>query len=794
MEMRKLNKLASVLYVAAHPDDENTRLIAYLANGELATTTYLSLTRGDGGQNLLGSDLGERLGIIRTQELLAARRIDGGHQRFSRAVDFGYSKTPEETLQFWGKESILGDLVWTIRLTRPDVIITRFSPEPGSTHGHHTASAQLATEAFTAAADPNRFPEQLEYVEPWQAKRILWNTGSWSFSRDEFEKERKRFLAVDTGGYNPLLGAAYSEIAADSRSAHKTQGFGSTARLGEAIEYFAPLDGEPAPGSLLEGIDTSWGRVPEAAPVAASINRAIEAFSPEDPARSVPFLIEAHRLLSALPDMFWKTRKLADLERVLAACIGLDVESLSAKASAIPGSDVGIEILAIQRSPLDVQIALEDPDTGQVPEVPVTMAPNELVRMETTVHLPSDGEISQPYWLREGHPYGRYTIRQQAFIGLPENPAAIPVRIRLTIDGYPLTCKLPTAFKFNDPVHGEVKEPFVIEPAVMVNLPESPLIFNGSTPATLTAKLLVRTDISGGELRFTTGDGWKVEPENMVIGAKAGEEISVAVRLFPPEKAGRSQLSAEVVIDGTHYSRGYERIAYDHIPVQTLFPEAAIQIIRLDVKTTGQRVGYIPGAGDAIPEALQRMGYQVEALGEADLVPERLSGLDAVVLGIRAVNTIDRIDAYLPALFSYAKEGGVVILQYNTSRGLKTNNFSPYPLTLSRDRVTDETAEVRIIAPDHPVLNVPNRITSEDFAGWVQERGLYFASEWDPAFTPVFSMNDPSEPPSEGSLLVARHGDGWFVYSGLSWFRQLPAGVPGAYRLFANVVSLGSSE
>jgi len=796
LALEKLNTLGSVLYVAAHPDDENTKLLTYLANEARVRTTYLSLTRGDGGQNLLGVDLGEKLGIIRTQELLAARKIDGGEQRFSRANDFGFSKTAEETLQIWGKEAILSDLVWVIRSTRPDVILTRFSPEPGFTHGHHTASTLLAQEAFTAAADPKAFPEQLKTVEPWTPKRLFWNTSLWHYRQRNIPFDPTGLLAVDTGTYSPLLGASYAEIAARSRSAHKTQGFGATPELGEAREYFIPLDGKPPGDSLFSGIDLTWNRVPDSAPVAAAITRAIAAFSPENPSRAVPDLLAAHQALSKLPDQFWRTQKLAELERVIAGCLGLDVESLSARPSAVAGEEIPLTLNAIQRSPHKVSIEFFTPDgTLIAPEKSPHLLPdNRLLQIHHTFRIPDHLEISQPYWLREPSEPGRYTVTDAAQIGSPENPPTLPIPIRLTVDGHPLEFTLSTTFNKNDPVHGEMKEPFIVTPPAMVNLSESPQIFGNAEPRKFTARVIARSKITGGQLRFSVQDGWRVEPETIAFAAQPGEELTFEATLIPPKKAGQSTLSAELIIDGKTYRRGFERIAYDHIPVQTIFPTAEAKVVVLDVKTAGERIGYIPGAGDAIPEALRRMGYTVDELTETDMQTENLARYDAIVLGIRALNTNTRIPFFLPALFQYSQAGGVVIVQYNTNGNLKTPDFSPFPLTLSRGRVTDETAPMQVLAPEHPVLNSPNTITAGDFDHWVQERGLYFASEWDPAFTPIFSLHDPGEPPLQGGLLIARYGSGWFVYSGLSWFRQLPAGVPGAYRLFANLVSLGHAK
>ena len=418
------------------------------------------------------------------------------------------------------------------------------------------------------------------------------------------------------------------------------------------------------------------------------------------------------------------------------------------------------------------------------------MTSNQLYQSNQKLTLPAGLENSQPYWLTEPHELGSYVVNDPLQIGTPENPPVLPIGVRLTVSGYELNYQVPTTYNFNDPVRGEVKEPLVVTPPVMVNLAEPIQIFADSTPRKITARIIAKSDITHGKLHFATQDGWKTDPETLDFTLKAGGEISVETSLIPPASAGQSMLKAELVVDGKTYHRGFERLDYDHIPVQTLFPLAEASLVSLDVKKAGERIGYIPGAGDEIPEALRRMGYTVDTLTEQDMNQATLSGYDAVVLGIRVLNTNPRIGFYFPALFEYANAGGTVVLQYNTNAGLKTENFSPYLLTLSRDRVTDETAEMRVLAPDHPVMNFPNTITAADFDGWVQERGLYFPSHWDPAFTAIFSANDPGELPADGSLLIARYGKGWFVSTGLSWFRELPAGVPGAYRIFANIVSL----
>ncbi len=749
LELEKLAVLGSALYVAAHPDDENTKLIAYLANESKVRTTYLSLTRGDGGQNLLGADLGEKLGLIRTQELLAARRIDGGEQLFSRAIDFGYSKTPEESLEIWGHEAILADVVRAIRSTRPDIIINRFSDQPGFTHGHHTASAWLAREAFAAAADPTRFPEQLESLEPWAAKRLLWNTSPWFYSRRNIEFDPTGLVAVDVGTYLPLLGKSIAEIAALSRSAHQTQGFGATPELGQSPEYFALAAGEPLTNSLFDGVDTTWTRVPDSAPVADAIQRAIEAFSPTAPSRAVPDLIAAHRALTALPDDPWRTRKLSDLARVIAACLALDVESVSPTPTAVTGSEITLTLAAIQRSPLDVRSNSPHP-APHPPPSPQTNSFRSPPPWPSRPKSPPPLLARRPARTRSLHrglsPADRLAGEPtRATRSVPRHRRRLPARL---LDPDDLQLQRPRSRRGEGTVRPHASrdgQPLRSHPdfrrfETTQNLRPHPRRHHHHrrrTPLRHRGRLENRPALHPFRRQRRRGNFRRSHAH-------------------PARQASQSILSAELVIDDRTTDLGIERVEYDHIPTQTLFPTAEVRLVVLDVKTAGERIGYVPGAGDAIPEALQRIGYRVDTLGEDDLRPANLAPYDAIVLGIRALNTNARIEHYLPALFDYASAGGVIIIQYNTSRGLQTEQFSPVPITLSRDRVTDETAVVRFLAPDHPVLNFPNAITAADFDGWVQERGLYFASEWDPAFTPIFSINDADEDPLDGSLLIAR--------------------------------------
>lgn len=799
LALEKLNVLGRVLYVAAHPDDENTGLIAYWANGALYDAAYLSLTRGDGGQNLIGPELREQLGVIRTQELLAARRIDHGQQFFTRANDFGFSKSAEESLRIWDREKILADVVWVMREFRPDIVVTRFPTEDTETHGHHTASARLAAEAFRAAGDPKRFQEQLKFVRPWQPKRLLWN--SWAAFRAEMRHEPvdvTGLIPLEVGGYQPLLGQSFPEIAAASRSMHKSQGFGVEVRRGERKEYFQFLDGEPVREGqgIFSDIDTSWSRVANGDALSSQIDQIVKTFDDSAPWKSIPALIELRRKLRSLGDDSWVKEKLADLDQTIGACLGLHLAAVTDKAMAQPGEKLGLQVEAINRSPVEVkfmsmQIAQEPPKTvGQA------LAPNELLTEKTSVSLPNDLPFSEPYWLREPGTIGTYKVSDQTLIGRPENPPPFSVQATFEIGSQEITYALEPRFRKVDRVAGEVSEPLVIAPAAFVQLPRPVFVFGSAQPKTLNVRVIAASDKFHGQVALEVPPGWKVEPASAPVDLESAEnETTCTFRLAPPDMAGEGTLRALFVSkDGQRapaFSR--QRIDYPHIEPQTLISSAAAKLVRAKIENKARHIGYIPGAGDAVPESLREIGSEVKILSDAEVKAPNLAQFDAVVLGVRAYNVHpDRISAWYPELLAYAQQGGVVVVQYNTTPGPKPNEL-PHPLHVSHDRVTDETAPVRILAPDHPVMNFPNKIGPEDFSGWVQERGLYFPDQWDPAWTPILSSHDPNEKPLEGGLLVTRVGKGWFVYTGYSWFRELPAGVPGAYRIFANLISLGKS-
>ncbi|QCR23347.1 PIG-L family deacetylase [Pontibacter sp. SGAir0037] len=796
-DIKKLNVLGSVLYVAAHPDDENTRLIAYLANHELYNSGYLSLTRGDGGQNLIGPEIRDGLGIIRTQELLQARRTDGGRQFFTRANDFGFSKNPEETFTIWDKEQVLADMVWVIRKFRPDVMITRFSPLPSDTHGHHTSSAILAGEAFEAAADPKRFPEQLKYVEVWQPKRLLWNTGIWSFrSQQEFEEQGKQLLQVDVGKYNPLLGKSYTEIAAESRSMHKSQGFGSSSSRGVAIEYLQHTKGEKAQATLFEGITSSWARVKGGDKVAKLVQQAIANFKPENPSAVVPVLLQAKREMEKLPDSYWKSTKLAELDEVVKSALGLYLEGVATEYAVTPGEVLQVQLEAVNRSEVAVQLQSIRTGASKDSTINLKLQPNEVVRIPVKLPLSAaKTPISQPYWLSTEGTIGMFAIEGQQMVGLPENEPAASVVFHLTIGGLPFSYTVPVVYKRTDPVHGEQYRPLAVTPPVYVNIPEKVYMFASNEPKAV--QVLVKSGKANikGSVALQLPKDWKVEPAQVAFNlGQKGAEQQVQFMVYPPKGQQETLLKVVATVDGNAYTRGLNIIDYPHIPTQTTFPEATAKMVRLDLKKQGEHIAYIMGAGDEIPASLQQIGYQVTQLKEEDITLQNLSRFDAVILGVRAYNTVERMRFYQPKLMEYVQQGGTMIVQYNTNAGLTTNNLSPYSLSLSRDRVTVEDAEVRLLKPEHQVLNWPNKISKADFENWVQERGLYFPNQWGSEFDAILSSNDPDEPARNGGLLVARYGKGHYVYTGYSWFRQLPAGVPGAYRIFTNLISLGKQS
>ncbi len=795
-EIEKLNFFGSVLYVGAHPDDENTGMISYFANHTNARTAYLSLTRGDGGQNLIGPELREQLGVIRTQELLAARRVDGGEQFFTRANDFGYSKTPEETLQIWDKEKVLSDVVRTIRKFKPDIIINRFDHRtPGSTHGHHTASAMLSFKAFELAGKKDALKDQLESLGTFQPQKLFFNTSYWFYGgREAFEEaDKSNFFEMEVGTYFPKLGLSNPEIAALSRSQHQSQGFGSTGSRGQSTEYLELLKGELPEKDIFEGIDTSWNRVESGAEIGEILEKVEKNFNFNKPGESLPQLLEAYSLIQKLDDNFWRELKTKQLKSIIAACAGLYLEATAENPSAVPGEQIAVQLEAINRSDAHVKlqsISLEPNNSKIHPQK--TLKNNIDWQEAIALKIPSTASVSSPYWLEEETDNGMYKVNNPELIGLPENPASTQAKFKIDFNGTTITFVKPVVYKYNDAVLGETYRPFMIIPEVSVAFQDDIKIFENDNPRQISVKIESGRENVQGEIEFEIPSGWKITPQKRPFSLmQKGSSINLNFKITPPEEQDETYLKPVIKVNGKEYSKELVKIEYGHIPQQNLILPAKLKLARIKIDKKGEQIGYIKGAGDAVPESLEQIGYQVNMLSPSMISTATLKRFDAVVLGIRAYNTLEKLKYRQKALMDYVKNGGTLIVQYNTTGGLLLEDLAPYPLKISRDRVTDENSEVRFLAENHPILNYPNKITPTDFENWVQERGLYFPNEWSEEFTPILSMNDKDESPKNGSLLVAEYGEGYFIYTGLSFFRQFPAGVPGAYRLFANMISIG---
>lgn len=781
LSLQKLNTVGSVLYIAAHPDDENTRLLSYLSKERKLRTGYLSITRGDGGQNLIGNEQGELLGLIRTQELLAARRTDGAEQFFTRANDFGFSKTSEETFEIWGKEQILADAVWVIRNFRPDVIITRFPEDSRAGHGHHAGSAIIAREAFAAAADAKRFPEQLKFVKPWQAKRIVWNTFNFGATNTTSYDQ----LKLDVGVFNPLLGKGYGEIAAESRSNHKSQGFGSARQRGQSIEFFTPIAGQAAIKDLFEGIDQSWNRIKGGQEVARLIKQANDNYNLENPSASVPVLLNILKGIGKLEDPYWRSQKEKESSELVAAASGIWFEANTAAPLQAIHQLFKINAQAIVNSDIKVSFAINQA-AGQKAEF--TDLPKGILVSQTDSL--KAGKLSQPYWLNEKSKVGSYTFSNQQLVGSPENPEPLSVWFNFMINGQMASFQRPVVFKSTDPVRGEVYQPLVIAPPVTATISENAYMFNENSMRTIQVQLKSFQDNAAGTLEPQVPSGWIISPQKIDFNLiKKGDEQTVSFNLSPGGNLNSGSVSMNLKFDGKSYNRGLKVLSYEHIPVQTLFPLAEARVERFNLKTDGKQIGYLIGAGDMIPESLKQLGFEVTAINENQIANGDLSKFDAIISGIRAYNVNSRLKFIQPKLMEYVKNGGTYLVQYNVNNPLVLTDIGPYPFKISRDRVTEEGAKVSILKPDHEVLNYPNKITGKDFEGWVQERGIYFLTDLDSHYTPVLGMNDKNEKPGEGSLVVADYGKGRFVYTSLVFFRQLPAGVPGAYRLFVNLIA-----
>ncbi|WP_313368718.1 PIG-L family deacetylase [Sphingobacterium mizutaii] len=776
LKIDKLGTLGTALYFAAHPDDENTRLIAYLANDRKYRTAYLSLTRGDGGQNLLGTEQGIELGLIRTQELLAARSIDKGEQYFSAAYDFGFSKTHDETFSFWKKEDILREAVYMIRKLQPDVIINRFPPDSRGGHGHHQASAILAKEAYEAAADPNRFPEQLKDLKPWKAKRLVWNTANFGGMNNTSDEQ----LKVVLNDYNPLLGYSYGEISAMSRSQHKSQGFGSAANRGKTTEYFDHVAGEKANQDLFDGINTSWERLGEPVKnIETKIQTIQNSFDINHPEKSIKDLVALHAMVKALKPSVYRDRKIKDIEDIILSSAGIVAESIAAKPNYVVNQTFPVNNEIIKRA-ADVSVKLISIDGKQLAEA---LPANE------TKKYPSEKKIAhwtQPYWLEKPNSLGKFDIEDSNF-GNPENTDNPHTSFVIEVDGLAISIDKPVEYRFVDPVQGEIYQPISISPALTATISSSQALLQTGDKKTISLTITNNSDqAQKAELSFKQSDGLNISPKEASLDIPEHGIVVKTFEISNPKNTASSEIQPLLNGDPVY---GFKRIAYQHIPDITWFPAINLKVKALEINNPLKKIGYIHGAGDLVPTALENIGIQVDLLNSDLLASTNLKQYDAIIIGIRAYNVSPNANQWLPILLNYAEQGGTVLAQYNVNSRMSTNKFGPYPFEINRERVTEEDAKVTFTDPNDPILNYPNKITDRDFEGWVQERGLYFATNISPEYRTPLSMADKNEEQNKGSLLVANYGKGKFVYAPLAFFRQLPAGVPGATRLFVNLLA-----
>ncbi|MBI2212254.1 MAG: PIG-L family deacetylase, partial [Acidobacteria bacterium] len=789
LALAKLQVVGSALYLAAHPDDENTAMIAWFSKEKLLRTGYLSLTRGDGGQNLIGSDKGPALGVIRTQELIAAREIDGGNQFFTRSIDFGYSKSPDETLSIWGREETLADVVFVIRKFRPDVIVTRFPTNGDGGHGQHTASAILAVEAFNAAGDPSRFPEQLKYVQPWQPKRVFWN--DWRASQPDANVDTSAMVTIDLGAYSALLGRSFTEIAGAARSMHKSQGFGAPERRGSIANYLSILAGAPATSDPLEGVDTSWSRLKGGAAVATILAEAERSFDEKNPSAIVPILVRALGALENVEDRHWVDVKRTEILEVIRSATGLWFEAIASTPTATPGSKLALKATIVNRSPLPVRLVSVEPAWGGAKKELASDAPfNAPLSNDLEIVVPAVAKPSQPYWLERPPDPGHYHVDDASMIGLPEGDAPLSVRFRVAIAGRELDFTSPALYRWVDPVRGELYRQFAIEPRATASFHEPVYVFPDASPRQVRVAVRGAEENMALKVRLKAPAGWTIAPaEHDITLRRNGDESVVAFTVTPPKAKSDARVAIELENGDPLAALSRISVDYEHIPPQVWHVPAETRFVRDDLRRAGSRIGYVVGSGDDVPAALAQCGYEVVTLSDDDLAISDFAGLDAIVLGVRAFNTRPALGRKIDRLISWVERGGTMVVQYNTADRSLPDRIAPKPLKLSRGRVTVEEAPMTLLLPEHPLLTSPNKIAQADFEGWVQERGLYFAGERDAAFESPIASNDPGEEPLDGSLVALRHGKGLYVYTGLAFFRHLPAGVPGAYKLFLNLVA-----
>ena len=832
--LRRLDGVKRVLLIGAHPDDEDTRLLAALARGWGAETAYLALTRGEGGQNLVGPELWEGLGIIRTGELEAARKRDGARQFFTRAFDYGYSKSAAEALANWPREELLRDVVWIIRRFRPQVVVTVFTGTPRDGHGQHQAAGIMAREAFDAAGDPARFPDQLRNgVEAWTPLKLY--QVSW-------RRPEEATLFVETGTFDPLLGESYLQLAMESRSQHRSQDMGTPRRPGpgrsgvQLLRSRAGLDAAHDTG-FFAGVDTTLEGLADAleGPLRARVVRSLSAyrrslegarksFDGLHPSKAAGDLADALRDLEqartaagkSAPVEFRRATgdKLRLATKALLAAAGIQVDARAADDLIVPGEHVEVRVSVWNGG--TIPVAGIEPEMALPPGWSATLrrtqgaapnggvAPNTMATWTFDVSVPQDAPPSRLYYLRSPRRGAMYTWPAQPKMwGLPRDPPLVHARVRMDVQAdedshVEVTAEVPWQYVGVDKARGEFRRPVLVVPALGVSVEPRVLVWplRDEHPRTVSVQLAAyQEDGARGVVRLDAPSEWSVTPREAPFElAAAGAARTVEFRVNPPASAtaGTVRLRAVATLtDGRRFAESVAMIDYPHIERAALFSPAAATVTRLPVKVADVRVGYIMGSGDDGFEAIRQLGVRADLLDAERVRRGDFADYDVLVLGIRAYETRPDVREANSRILEFARKGGTVIVQYNKYE-YPRGGYAPYPVSMGRPapRVTDEGSPVRFLEPESPVFTYPNRITPADFKGWVHERGLYFLREWDPHYVPLLELKDFDEPPVRGALLAATVGRGVYVYTALSFFREFPAGVPGAYRLFANLLSL----
>lgn len=781
-ELQQLQRMGTVMYIAAHPDDENTRLIAYLVHHDNVKTIYLSLTRGDGGQNILGNEQGPPLGLIRTNEMMQARRIDGASQLFTRFVDFGFTKSPKETFAFWNQKQVVADVKNAIQQYHPDVLICRFPTTGEGGHGQHTASAIAAKQAF----------EELQADKTpgiWVPKRILFN--AFRFGTSNTIRDGQFLLPINQ--YDPLLGEAYGEMAGRSRSEHKSQGAGTPQSYGIANENFELMAGAPLSNSLYDGIDTTWNRVghPE---IGVAIRNVISRFDFAHPQASIPELLNIRTRIAKMEQQhtFWINSKLEAIDDIILQCAGIQAEALASEPTAVKGDTLNVTLNVISRAPgLKIKTIT---DAGDKQYTPSTSRLGMDSTLSTAIRLPvyNNTPLTEPFWMQNEIQNNQF-VYPAPYHNEPLTKNNFVLKLLLELEGQQLPVTVPVSYKQLNPTRGDVIEPVRIVPLADLEPLQSMVLAQSGSAVPVSVRINTRKNLDDAVLMIYQGQKLVYEKKTGPLTKDAKAIVSAEIP-FKELKLNGSQPELHYVlkVKDQVYDKTQRLIQYEHIPTLQYFEPAKSSLVIKDWNSKVKRIGYIAGAGDKVADILSQCGFEVTVLSNTELSSvAALSRFDAIVFGVRVANVRKDLQKYLPNVWAYIEQGGNVLMQYNTSMGLEIPKFSPLPMTLSRDRVTDEHAAVTFLDPADPVLQYPNKITAKDFEGWVQERGIYYPATWDEKYKTVLAMNDEGENPLKSGILYAPYGKGYFVYSGLAFFRQLPAGNVGAIRLFINLLNLG---